>query len=142
MSRRGNPNPFHMHAPRQPPLPDPGFDLEAPGTYLYSGPDSTRGYRLNLFALSLKAPASRAAFLADETDYLARFDLTAEEADLVRGRDWTGLLRAGGHLQAILKLAATLGLDLYDVGAHNVGTDRATLYAACPRRVAGRPDGA
>ncbi len=128
-----------MSAAEPTPPPTLGFDLEPPGTYVYAGPDSTRGVRLNRFALSLKAPASRAAFLADETDYLARFDLTAEEADLVRGRDWTGLLRAGGHLQAILKLAATLGLDLYDVGAHNVGTDRAAMYAACPRRVAALP---
>ena len=128
-----------MHAPRQPPLSDPGFDLEAPGTHLYTGPASTRGYRLNLFALSLKSPANRGAFLADEDAYLERFALTAAERALVRARDWTGLIQAGGHLQAVLKLAATLGLDIYDVGAHHVGTDRETLYAACPRRVAGRP---
>ena len=125
--------------PRQSPLPDPGFDLEPPGTHLYTGPASTRGYRLNLFALSLKSPANRDAFLAGEEDYVERFALTPAERALVRARDWTGLIRAGGHLQAVLKLAATLGLDLYDVGAHNIGTDRATLYAACPRRVAGRP---
>jgi protocatechuate 4,5-dioxygenase alpha chain len=128
-----------MHAATQPPLPDPGFDLQAPGTYLYAGPDSTRGYRLNRFALSLKSPANRAAFLADEGSYVERFALTPADRALVRARDWTGLILAGGHLQAVLKLAATLGLDIYDVGAHNVGTDRDTLYAACPRRVAGRP---
>jgi protocatechuate 4,5-dioxygenase alpha chain len=57
----------------------------------------------------------------------------------VRSRDWTGLLEAGGHLQAVLKLAATLGLNIYHIGAHNVGTDAATLYAACPRRMAALP---
>ena len=122
-----------------PPLPDPGFDLEPPGTYLYTGPDSTRGRRLNRFALSLRSPDNRAAFLADEGAYVKRFGLTDAETALVAGRDWTGLIRAGGHLQAVLKLAATLGLNLYHVGAHNAGTDFETLYAACPRRVAGLP---
>jgi len=128
-----------MHDPRQPPLPDPGFDLEAPGTYVYTGPDSTRGYRLNRLALSLKSPANRKTFLADEAAYVAGFSLAENERRLVAGRDWTGLIQAGAHLQAVLKLAATLGLDLYDVGAHHVGTDREALYAACPRRVAACP---
>jgi len=128
-----------MSAPRQPPLPDPGFDLEAPGTYVYTGPDSSRGYALNRLALSLKSPANRKAFLADEAAYVARFALGEKERRLVGTRDWTGMIQAGAHLQAVLKLAATLGLDIYDVGAHNVGTDRPTLYAACPRRVAARP---
>jgi protocatechuate 4,5-dioxygenase alpha chain len=89
--------------------------------------------------LSLKSPAARAEFLAGEAAYLVRFGLTEAEQALVRGRDWTGLLEAGGHLQAVLKLAATLGLDIYSIGAHNVGTDAASLYAACPRRMAALP---
>jgi protocatechuate 4,5-dioxygenase alpha chain len=128
-----------MNAPAPSALPDPGFDLEPPGTYLYTGQMSSRGYRLNNFALGLKDPSNRAAFLADEDAYVRRHGLTDAEMALVRARDWTGLLRAGGHLQAVLKLAATLGLDLYHVGAHNIGTDHQTLYAACPRKVAALP---
>ncbi len=120
-------------------LPDPGFDLEAPGTYLYGGPDSTRGARLNGFALSLRAEQNRRAFLADEDAYLARFALTPEETALVKGRDWTGLMQAGCHLLAALKLAATLGLNLYHVGAHHAGTDAEALEAACPRLVSRAP---
>lgn len=112
------------------------FDLEAPGTYVFTGPQSTRGYRLNSFALSLKRPENRAEFLADEAGYLARHGLSNAEAALVRARDWTGLLQAGGHLQAILKLAATTGHNLWHIGAHNSGVDVETLLAACPRRVA------
>ena len=65
--------------------------------------------------------------------------LFRSEQALVEARDWTGLLKAGGHLQAVLKLAATLGLNIYHVGAHNVGTDAETLYAACPRRADALP---
>jgi protocatechuate 4,5-dioxygenase alpha chain len=130
-----------MSTPAPPALPDPGFSLEPPGTYLYTGPASSRGRRINAFSLSLKSPAAREEFLNGEEAYVARFGLTEPEQALVRSRDWTGLLKAGGHLQAVLKLAATLGLNIYDIGAHNVGTDARTLYAACPRRVAALPDG-
>ncbi len=129
-----------MSSGKQPSLPDPGFDLEPPGTFVYTGPDSTRGARLNTFALSLKSPANRAAFLADEDGYLARHGLTDPERAMVRSRDWTGMLQAGGHLLAVLKLAATWGLNLYHVGAHHAGTDYQTMVDACPRRVAGLPD--
>ena len=121
-------------------MPPPAFDLDSPGTYLYDGLASTRGYRLNRFALSLRSPDSRKAFLSDEDAYVERFLLTADERALVRARDWTGLLEAGGHLQAILKLAATVGQDLYDIGGHNAGVDRATMYESCPRRVTGLGD--
>ena len=128
-----------MSTPEPPALPDPGFSLEPPGTYLYTGPASSRGWRINGLCLSLKSPAARETFLADEGAYVASFGLTEAERALVRTRDWTGLLEAGGHLQAVLKLAATLGLNIYHIGAHNVGTDAETLYAACPRRLAALP---
>jgi protocatechuate 4,5-dioxygenase alpha chain len=118
----------------------PTFDLEPPGTYVYSGIASSKGYRLNEFSLSLRRPENRLQFLEDETSYLDRFGLTDAEKRLVATRDWTGLLEAGGHIQAILKLAATVGLNLYDIGAHNSGVDRHTLYESCPRRVSGLDD--
>nr|WP_246331775.1 hypothetical protein [Sphingomonas chungangi] len=91
--------------------------------------------RLNRFALSLKQPSNRATFLADPDAFMNRWDLTERERSLVEARDWTGLLAAGGHLQAILKLAATLGLNLYHIGAHNCGVDAHQMMHACPRRV-------
>ncbi|HWI85861.1 MAG TPA: protocatechuate 3,4-dioxygenase [Sphingomonas sp.] len=116
-------------------LEDPAFDVAEPGTFIFDGAASTRGEKLNRFALSLKKPANRARFLADEDAYMAGFELSEGERMLVDQRDWTGMLRAGGHLQAILKVAATVGLNLYHIGAHNAGTDFETMFAACPRRV-------
>jgi protocatechuate 4,5-dioxygenase alpha chain len=115
----------------------PGFDLEPPGTYLFDGLRSTQGFALNRFALSLKRPANRERFLRDEPAYMAAYDLTPECRELIRDRDWTGLLRAGGHLQALLKLAATVGQSLYHIGAHNCGIKAEEMRAACPRRVSG-----
>ena len=114
----------------------PGFDLREPGTFVFGGRESTRGQRLNAFALSLKSASNRASFLTDERGYMTIWGLGDSEQALVAARDWTGLLVAGGHLQAILKLAATLGLNLYHIGAHNCGIDVADMMTACPRRVA------
>jgi protocatechuate 4,5-dioxygenase alpha chain len=120
-------------------LAAPSLDLDEPGTIEFTAQRALAGRALNRFALSLRSPACRAEFLADEAAYLRRFGLGDEEARLVGERDWTGLLRAGGHLQAVLKLAATVGQDLWSIGAHNAGCDRDTLIAATPRRVSGVP---
>ncbi|HEX9042279.1 MAG TPA: hypothetical protein VF838_14830 [Trebonia sp.] len=120
-------------------LPPPSLDLDEPGTIEFTAERALAGRALNRFALSLRSPASRAEFLADEPGYLRRFGLSDEEARLVGERDWTGLLRAGGHLQAMLKLAATVGEDLWSIGACNAGCDRDVLIAATPRRVSGVP---
>lgn len=120
-------------------LAAPSLDLDEPGTIEFTAERALAGRALNRCALSLRSPASRAEFLADEAGYLRRFGLTGEEARLVGERDWTGLLRAGGHLQAMLKLAATVGEDLWSIGAHNAGCDRDELIAATPRRVSGVP---
>jgi protocatechuate 4,5-dioxygenase alpha chain len=122
-------------------LPEPGFSLEPPATYLYTGPASSRGRRINALCLSLTSPDARARFMADQEGYLSQFRLNDAERALVLDRDWTGLLEAGGHLLAVLKLAATLGLNLYHIGAHNVGTDAESLHEACPRRLAALPAG-
>jgi len=120
-------------------LTAPSLDLDEPGTIEFTAERALAGRALNRFALSLRSPASRAEFLADEAGYLRRFELSAEQVRLVGARDWTGLLRAGGHLQAVLKLAATVGEDLWSIGAHNAGCDREALIAATPRRVNGVP---
>lgn len=120
-------------------LPPPSLDLDEPGTIEFTAERALAGRALNRFALSLRSPASRPEFLADEPGYLRRFGLSDEEARLVGERDWTGLLRAGGHLQAMLKLAATVGEDLWSIGACNAGCDRDVLIAATPRRVSGVP---
>ena len=123
-------------------LRDLSFDLEAPGTFVYTGPLSTRGMRLNRFALTLRVPENRTRFLADERAYMAGFSLSEDEMALVMARDWTGLLKAGGHLQAILKIVATVGLNHWAIAAHNTGLSEAEIAAACPRRMVGLPEGA
>ena len=115
------------------------FNLDEPGTFVYTGALSTKGFRLNRFVLSLKGPENRSVFAADPRGYMRGFDLSDEEMTLVEARDWTGLLRAGGHLQAILKLAAAVGQDLWAIGAHNAGMSVEEIIEACPRHTHGLP---
>ena len=120
----------------------PGWQsLDPPDTFIYSGPMSTAGERINRFALALKSAARRAAFLAERGPVYAQHGLTGHEIDLIERRDWTGLLQAGGHLQAILKIAATVGESLWHIGAHGARLDVQALQALCPRRVSGLPRG-
>jgi protocatechuate 4,5-dioxygenase alpha chain len=121
-------------------LPPPPFALDEPGTIEFTAERALAGQALNRFALSLRSPGGRARFLADEASYMRRFGLTSTEITLVAERDWTGLLLAGGHLQAMLKLAATVGQDLWSIGAHTAGCGRDELIAACPRTVSGLPE--
>jgi protocatechuate 4,5-dioxygenase alpha chain len=120
-------------------LGSPTFDLDWPGTLVFSAELALKGNQLNQFALSLRSPSCRRAFLADEKRYMVGYDLSPQEQAMVGRRDWTGLLVAGGHLQAILKVAATVGQSLWHIGAHNAGTDAETMRTACPRRVSRLP---
>src|SRR6187200_1097500 len=100
---------------------DPGRSLEPPDTFLYTGLMSTVGRNINRFSLSLKVPNNRTAFLADPDAYMLQYELTPTQQAMVRARDWTALIKAGGHVQAVLKIAATVGENLWHVGAHNAG---------------------
>jgi protocatechuate 4,5-dioxygenase alpha chain len=121
-------------------LAPPPFELGEPGTIEFTAERALAGQALNRFALSLRSAGGRAEFGADEPAYMRSFGLTTAEIALVTERDWTGLLLAGGHLQAMLKLAATVGQDLWSIGAHNAGCGRDELIAACPRTVGGLPE--
>jgi protocatechuate 4,5-dioxygenase alpha chain len=88
---------------------------------VFTGERSRAGYRLNRMAMSLTDPANRAAFIADETGYLRGMGLTDTETELVRRRDWKGMIEAGGNIYLIIKIAGSLGIGLYEVGAHTAG---------------------
>jgi protocatechuate 4,5-dioxygenase alpha chain len=94
---------------------------EISGAPVFTGERSRAGHRLNRMAMSLTDPANRAAFVANETDYLQRMGLTDAEVDLVRRRDWKGIIAAGGNIYLIIKIAGALGIALYEVGAHTAG---------------------
>ena len=95
--------------------------MEIPGTIVFTGEQSQRGYRLNRMAMSLADAANRQRFVADEVRYARATGLTDDEVELVRRRDWRGMLEAGASIYLIIKVAGALGVTLQQVGAHSAG---------------------
>lgn len=94
------------------PIPDTSiFDLRL----------SRRGARLNKMCAALCSPAEREAFRRDSEGFMARFNLTEQERNLVRGRDFKGLIEAGMNIYSMLKLGSATGNSLYRMGAQMRG---------------------
>jgi protocatechuate 4,5-dioxygenase, alpha chain len=86
------------------------------GAYVFTGERSAAGYRLNKMAKTLVSPPNRTAFQANETAYMEANGCTAPEIDLVRRRDWHGMMQAGGSIYLILKIGAATGHTLPEIG--------------------------
>jgi protocatechuate 4,5-dioxygenase alpha subunit len=82
---------------------------------------SRRGYRLNKMCAALCSPAEREAFKRDEEAFMARFHLTEEEKQLIRRRDFAGLIEHGMNIYAMLKVGSATGMSLYRMGAQMRG---------------------
>jgi gallate dioxygenase len=80
------------------------------GTYPFTIERSVKGYRINHFLHSLVEPAMRKRFLADEEGLMAESDLTDEERDLIRRRDWIGMIHYGVIFFMLEKLGAVTGV--------------------------------
>jgi len=94
------------------PIPDTSiFDLRL----------SRRGRRLNRMCTALCSPAEREAFKRDEEAFMSRFGLTEQEKNLIRRRDFKGLIEAGMNIYAMLKVGSATGNSLYRMGAQMRG---------------------
>jgi protocatechuate 4,5-dioxygenase, alpha chain len=94
------------------PIPDTSiFDLRL----------SRRGLRLNRMCGTLCDPANREAFKRDEEGFMSKFQLNEDEKNLVRARDFAGLIQAGLNIYWMLKLGSVTGNSLYRMGAQMRG---------------------
>ena len=92
-----------------------------PDTSIFDLRLSRRGVRLNRMCAALCSPAEREAFQRDEEAFMARFSLTEAERELVRKRDFKGLIEAGMNIYAMLKIGSATGNSLYRMGAQMRG---------------------
>jgi protocatechuate 4,5-dioxygenase, alpha chain len=92
-----------------------------PDTTIFDLRKSAQGYRLNKLCGSLCDPKNRDAFRQDEEGYLARFSLTDDEKDLIRRRDFAGMIEAGMNIYFMLKVGSVTGNSLYRMGAQMRG---------------------
>ena len=81
------------------------------GTYPFTIERSVQAYRLNRFLHALVEPPVRAAFRADEEAAFERANLSSVERDLIRRRDWRGLIRHGAIFFMLEKLGAVVGVS-------------------------------
>ena len=105
-----------------------GFD-DIPGTILFDAERSRQGYHLNMFCMSLMKAENRDTFRADERAYLAKWPMTAEQAQAVLDRDWNRMLELGGNIYYTSKLAACDGLSFQNIAALMTGSTQQD-YAA------------
>jgi protocatechuate 4,5-dioxygenase, alpha chain len=90
---------------------------DIPGTVLFDGERSRQGAQFNRFCMSLNKPENRAAFLANQPDYLAKFPISEAQRLAVLQRDWSGMLQLGGNIFYIIKIAMCDGVPVQHVQA-------------------------
>jgi gallate dioxygenase len=91
------------------------------GTYPFTLERSVRGYRLNKFLHSLTEPEHRRRFREEEEALLAESNLSEEEKQLVRSRDWRGMIHYGAIFFMLEKMGAVVGTSNMHIYAHMRG---------------------
>lgn len=94
---------------------------DIPGTFVFDGRRSRRGYPLNKFFMSLNDAANRELFRLEEAAYLDRFELDDEQREAVLDRRWLRLLELGGNIYYTFKLAACDGMTFQQLAAAQTG---------------------
>lgn len=78
---------------------------DIPGTYVFDAEHSRKGYRLNMFCMSLNEAANRELFAQDESAYMEGRGLTPEQRKAVLDRDYLEMLKLGGNIYYAFKIA-------------------------------------
>jgi protocatechuate 4,5-dioxygenase alpha chain len=97
-----------------------------PGTYVYDSRRGRMGYALNMFCMSLNKAGNREDFKQNQSAYLDRFALSAEQRRAVLDRDWLGMLKLGGNIYYTIKIAFCDGLTFQDVAGMMSGVPKET----------------
>ena len=83
-------------------------DIE--GTYLFDLERSVENFPLNKILHDLVIPEHRAQFLKDPEPLFEQYGIKESDRELIRKRDWIGLIHAGAIFFVLEKLAAVLGV--------------------------------
>jgi protocatechuate 4,5-dioxygenase alpha chain len=96
-----------------------------PGTYVFDGKRSAGAFELNKMLFSFNREENRKAFETDPGAYADRYGLPAHQKEALLRGDFLELLRQGGNIYYMAKLAIPAGFSVQDVGAafHKIPTD-------------------
>ena len=81
------------------------------GSYPFTLERSVRAFRINDYLHRLVDPMHRKAFIDEPEASFEAAGLAAEERDLIRRRDWSGLIRYGAIFFMLEKLGAATGVS-------------------------------
>jgi gallate dioxygenase len=81
------------------------------GTYPFTIELAVKAFRINDYLHRMVEPGHREAFMADPEASFEAAGLTGEERDLIRRRDWRGLLHYGVIFFMLEKLGAVTGVS-------------------------------
>jgi hypothetical protein len=88
------------------------------GTYIFDVRVSNRALKLNRFFWRMIGKDWRERFLADSEGLMSEAGLDEREKELVRNRDWLGLIRHGANffvLEKFARVAKATNLEVYAV---------------------------
>jgi len=118
--------------------PQPYDDI--PGTTVFDAERSRQGYHLNQFCMSLMKAENRAAFKANEAEYLNSWPMTEAQRQAVMARDWNGMISLGGNIYFLAKLFSSDGKSFQHVAAIMTGSSQ-EAYAQMMKEGGRSPDG-
>jgi len=95
--------------------------MDPPGTYVFDGVRSRRGFPLNDLGASLNETANQNAFESDPEAYMDRYGLDEDQKRAVRDRDWLRMVQLGGNVYFIVKIGVTDGMPVPHVIAEMAG---------------------
>jgi len=97
----------------------PGNSIE--NTYVFELEMSEKGRRINNLAEALNSEENRNKFKEDSDAYMDQFELTDEEKKLIMDNDWLNLVKAGGNIYNVVRIAHLFDVGLYPLGAQQLG---------------------
>ena len=118
--------------------PQPYDDI--PGTTVFDAERARQGYWLNQFCMSLMKAENRAAFKANEAQYLEAWPMTEAQRQAILARDWNGMIALGGNIYFLSKLFSSDGKSFQHVAAIMTGSSQ-EAYAQMMKDGGRSPDG-
>jgi protocatechuate 4,5-dioxygenase alpha chain len=74
-----------------------------------------------MFCMALMKAEARAAFKANEVEFLQRFPMSTEQREAVLKRDWNRMIELGGNIYFLAKLFSTDGKSFQYTAAQMTG---------------------
>ena len=94
---------------------------DIPGTTVFTGEMSRKGYHLNQFCMSLLNAENRVRFKADERAYVEEWPMTEAQKRAVLARDWNAAIEEGGNIYFLAKLIFADGTTFPEVSSVMTG---------------------